>query len=171
VTTNRYEYIVTSNRYLDIISPLNQRDDLMTDNTLNIRHDLDPILVKKQVDKKVASYLDQMARQIVDMKDMHASYQYAVEQGTADKWGKARTDLPADIAEIKSRYENWIEDEQDRYSKVRVIELSDSTEAFITYGKRFVLVYGDIDDQAVTRGTGPTNTVEESAQWFFSGGR
>jgi len=54
--------------------------------------------------------------------------------------------------------------ERQRYALVRVIELPKT-------GNRFVLVYSDQDDAAVTEGTGPFESFEVAASWFLKGGR
>jgi len=53
---------------------------------------------------------------------------------------------------------------KDPHAKVRVIELPKD-------GKRFILVYGDEDDATVATGTGPCETIEQAANWFYRGGR
>jgi hypothetical protein len=63
---------------------------------------------------------------------------------------------------VDPMYDEWIERQLKYYSMVRVIELSSDT---------FILVYGDVDDNTVTCGTGPFDTLDEATRWFTNGGR
>lgn len=131
---------------------------------MNKRHDLDPILVSEQIQKRVDNLNLLMKERIEEEKVSHARYKKAKEDGTHTKWLKPRTDLEADLKEIKLSYEAMIKEQRDYFSKVRVIEL-DRPE------KAFVLVYGDQKDSEVTGGTGPFDSVEKAIAWFANSGR
>lgn len=66
--------------------------------------------------------------------------------------------------EMAACYDEMITEERDYYATVRVIELPKP-------GQRFVMVYGDVRDDEVTRGTGPFESLEAAGKWFYNGGR
>ena len=109
--------------------------------TQNIRHDLDPQLVQASVEKQIARY----ERLRDDLK----------------QWNR---DNKEGIAWIDPMIDSWNDRERNHYALVRVIELPQP-------GKRFILVYGDADDATVTTGTGPSESLERSANWFYRQGR
>lgn len=131
---------------------------------MNKRHDLDPVLVSGQIEKEINRLTLQMEERLEKEKETHVRYQKAKKDGTHVRWIKPRTDLDADLKEIKLSYEAMIKEQRDYFSKVRVIEL-DRPE------KAFVLVYGDQKDSEVTGGTGPFDSVEKAIAWFANSGR
>jgi hypothetical protein len=143
----------------------------MTTSLKNIRHDLDPVLVATNVELKVKQYEKQRDTKLDEEVKIHEKYALALKNGSAKNWGKPRVDLEKDLKEIKDIYDNFIDKEINHYSKVRVIELHEDSEVFKEYGRAFVLVYGDIDDQDVVCGTGSNSSFEKSASCFLNGGR
>lgn len=127
----------------------------------NIRHELDPEKVKASVAKKIAEYekhrIEWKARAEANVK------QYA-EDMAAGTAGKNWTRKPDGPAYVDPMIDEWIARETDCYALVRVIELPQE-------GNRFILVYGDEDDATVKRGTGPFESFERAAQWFYNTGR
>ena len=144
----------------------------------NIRFNLDPVLVTKSVKSKLAEFEDYRVRKLTEEKLAHKAYALALEEGTAQDWSNPRTDLAKDLQVIEDRYFKFIDEEKNSHSKVRVVRVHEgvdfakSYESYTCYHEgRFVLVYGDIDDQDVTHGTGPFVDVEEAGKWFFGAGR
>lgn len=127
---------------------------------MNIRHEIDAELVKAQINKKIADH----ERHRIYMKEQALktleSYEKAKLEGTTHLWSR----VPDGGLHIDGMVDKWIQHELEYYSKVRIIELPQK-------GKRFILVYGDTNDATVTNGTGPTESIEKSAQWFLNGGR
>jgi hypothetical protein len=125
---------------------------------MNKRHELDPALVKSQIDSKFSvraesSRLNWLAYQ-------RALLSYEIEKSRADEaGGQCQSIHPS-----RPLIDNSMHLERESHSKVRVIELPKK-------GKRFVLVYGDEDDALVTSGTGPFETFETASEWFLKGGR
>lgn len=129
---------------------------------MNIRHDLDPVLVAEQIERKCAEHDRQRKEQMVKADKNWIDYNASVADGTvARKWVRA----PDTAASIDEMYHRWIRYEREVYAKVRIIELP------IKAKKKFILVYGDTDDATVTHGTGPTESIEKSTEWFMRGGR
>jgi hypothetical protein len=126
----------------------------------NVRHELPADLVQVQIEKAIARH---EADRIVCRKrveDTLALYAEAVRDGKANRWVRP----PDDASYIDPMIDGRIAYERSDYAKVRVIELPKT-------GKRFVLVYGDVRDAEVTRGTGPFESLEVAAAWFLKGGR
>uniref|UniRef100_A0AB74UH48 Uncharacterized protein n=1 Tax=Caulobacter phage BL57 TaxID=3348355 RepID=A0AB74UH48_9VIRU len=69
---------------------------------------------------------------------------------------------PWDEAACNAYYDKRVAEELDYYAKVRVVELAPD---------RFILVYGDADDQTVEIGTGPSKTLQKAMDWFLQDGR
>jgi hypothetical protein len=126
----------------------------------NVRHDLDPVLVQAQIEKKVANTAAQMARRIVETTELCQRYEADMAAGKTKNWARK----PDGPAEVERYMTEWMAHERDYYAKVRVIELPQP-------GKRFLLVYGDADDATVTKGTGPFESIHRAQAWFFNGGR
>lgn len=127
----------------------------------NIRHNLDPILVQAAVAKQITYYEDFRVRKVGESIALLAKYEQSVAANTVYKDWHHKPDSPE---RITNQVDTWIERERKYYSKVRVIELPQP-------GKRFLLVYGDVDDATVTTGTGPFETLDTAANWFFKSGR
>ena len=126
----------------------------------NIRHDLDPALVAAQVADKL-EYLEQYR---IDHKqrarDNITSYEAAKLVGKSHLWAHP----PDSVESVDPIVDKWIAQEREYYAKVRVIELP-------KLGRRFVLVYGTSIDADVIAGTGPFDTLDAAASWFFKSGR
>lgn len=124
------------------------------------RHDLDPALVQKQVQKRLNELSRKKAERLVHARSARLAYEKALAQGNAHRW----TRKPPEEEEAGRIYDEMVQWERTYYARVRVIELPQE-------GKRFILVYGDTDDATVQSGTGPFETLDEAASWFMSGGR
>lgn len=125
---------------------------------MNIRHELDPIRVAEAVARRIAWDEERKAYAVARAADSLARYQAAAED---DKHLWRRKPDPAQEAAF---FDACIENEKAFYAKVRVIELPQP-------GKRFILVYGDTDDETCTSGTGPFESIEAAGDWFFNLGR
>ena len=129
---------------------------------MNIRHDLDPVKVKNEIDRTVEMLERQKLSRMKEADKLTARYEEDVRDGTADRnWGRA----PTTSGQLEQIYNDRIETQKQYYSKVRVIELPVSSD------HRFVLAYGGKPDSEVTSGTGLFESVEKAAQWFFNNGR
>lgn len=126
----------------------------------NVRHDLDPVKVKESVEKKIAGHVKQRTYHADRAAENTAQYAADVASGNGHRWSQA-PDTPEEMAAC---YDDMIACERDVYATVRVIELP-------KFGKRFVLVYGDVRDDEVTRGTGPFESLKAAGKWFYDGGR
>lgn len=134
---------------------------------MNNRHDLDPKIVKDQIDNKVKNLKLFMSKKIQEEKDIHIKFEQDKSEKKYQNWIKPRTDLVGDLKEIRDIYEEMIKTEEEYYSKVRILEIN-KTE------KPFLLVYGDNEDIDVTgikQGTGPFCSIEDATKWFTNGGR
>lgn len=127
---------------------------------MNVRHDIDPVLVQAQVENKVAQYELDRIRFKREAQATLDAYEQDKLKGQTAPWPK----VPEGPAYVDPMIDEWIARERNEYALVRVIELPKD-------GKRFVLTYGDVEDAAVTSGTGPFESVELAAKWFFNGGR
>ncbi|MDU8350472.1 hypothetical protein RYA05_01060 [Pseudomonas syringae pv. actinidiae] len=128
-----------------------------------VRHDIDPLLVMDQIDKAIRKNEERRIQWAKRDQELLDQYARDVEEGTAKKkW----VHIPdTDSVESGSKLiDDWNHQQRTYYSKVRVIELPQE-------GKRFVLVYGDEDDAAPIRMTGPSETLERATEWFLNGGR
>jgi hypothetical protein len=126
----------------------------------NIRHDLDAARVADQLAKRVAHFEELRVQLKLRAEEVSDVYQLAVANGTAQHWAH----VPEGSAPVDLMVDHWIAKERNHFALVRVIELPQE-------GKRFVLVYGGVDDSAVIQGTGPFETFEAAANWFYDGGR
>lgn len=124
---------------------------------MNIRHDLDPIIVSDNVDRAVSEHDRRRGELKASAEEAVASYQRALEDGTAKHWARA----PSGPGYIDPMIDEWIAREKNYYAKVRVIEREDG----------FRLVYGDVDDATVQDGTGPFKSFNKAVSWFTNGGR
>lgn len=127
----------------------------------NRRHDLGTEVVAQAVARKVERLEADCLRQVEHAECLQAKYAKDVAAGVAQRnW----TREPWSPESVRQFYEKDVQCERSYYAKVRVIELPQE-------GRRFILVYGDADDATVNHGTGPFETLEEAAAWFFGGGR
>jgi hypothetical protein len=127
----------------------------------NQRHEIDPALVRAQVDRKVAHYEQQRIERKQQAQQSLEEYERTDLDRRAARWS-ARPQGPE---QVDAMYARWIECEKDYYARVRVIELPGDSK------KRFILVYGDTDDATVTSGTGPFESFDLAADWFLKSGR
>jgi hypothetical protein len=127
----------------------------------NRRYEIDPALVRAQIDRKVAHYEQQRIERNQQAQQSLEEYERADLDKRAARW-RARPQGPE---QVNAMYARWIEQEKDYYALVRVIELPGVS------NKRFILVYGDTDDATVTCGTGPFESFELAADWFLKSGR
>lgn len=128
---------------------------------MNIRHDLDPVAVRKTIGAKIAEYMLRSIRDTVRQQEILDQYNRDAKDPKALRMWVRKPDGPE---WVKPMYRKWIAEQRDYYSKVRVIELPKA-------GKRFILVYGDENDAIVSKGTGPFETLEEAKAWFLNQGR
>ena len=128
----------------------------------NVRHDIDPNLIKISVDKQIELYEHYRIMDHEQKEQRLIKYEKAKLDGTAIKWLIDPT-LPNNFS-IDVHYDELIDREKSHHSAVRVIELPKNR-------KRFILVYGDTDDTIVRSGTGPFETVNEATEWFINNGR
>jgi hypothetical protein len=126
----------------------------------NVRHEIEPELVRVQIEKKVADYEKQRISWKEQARQNVERYEQAKLEGLGARWTRA----PDTPAYVDGLIDDWIETERRHYATVRVIELPQA-------GKRFVLVYGDVDDAVVTRGTGAFDSFETAQAWFLQAGR
>ena len=127
----------------------------------NIRHDLDPVLVAQQIDRKLKALHEQSLRAQAQAALTCESYGRAkAENKGLAAWARPPT-TPDKMAQV---YEGLMETERTHYATVRIIELPGETPAFI-------LVYGDVDDATVQHGTGPFESLQKAEAWFYNGGR
>ena len=131
---------------------------------MNIRHDLEKNDVNSNIRKKINDHLACMRKSINNEINSHEEFLKANLE-TQKRWIRPRTNpVEKDLVPIYEMYMNWIDEELNHYSKVRVIELPVS-------GDRFILVYGDTDDSTVETGTGPFSSYEDAEKWFLNNGR
>lgn len=128
----------------------------------NVRHDIDPVLVKAQIEHKIAEQMNWRSRRIAEATVQFNEYHRALAAGenVLGRW----TRPPQEPSLTGQLHDRISEQERNHYSLVRVIELPKT-------GKRFVLVYGDVDDATVAAGTGPFASFEAAAGWFLRSGR
>lgn len=130
---------------------------------MNIRHNINPAVVEAEITRKVLKYESLLELRKADAEQLLAQYQADLIAGRHhSRWSRR----PDDPETVVTTYNGAIEHERAYYSTVRVIELP--------YGdKRFLLVYGDINDQEVGlgSGTGPFSSLEDAQGWFIRGGR
>ena len=134
---------------------------------MNNRHNLDPKVVKEQIENKVKNLKLFMDKRIQEEKESHIKFEQDKSEKKYQNWIKPRTDLEGDLKEIRDIYEDMIKTEEEYYSTVRIIEIN-KTE------KSFILVYGDqkdIDVKDFKQGTGPFCSIEKATDWFTNGGR
>ena len=130
----------------------------MTNLPVRRRHELDPVRVQNCVERKIADHIRFHECRLEGAEKLLAAYNAADAQGRR-LWTRP-PELPS-----KALLDSWIKEEREYYALVRVIELP------IWDAKRFLLVYGDADDDTVTSGTGPFESFEKAAQWFYKQGR
>lgn len=127
----------------------------------NIRHNIEPRLVAEQISKAVDEEMRSSVVRSAYAEKLQAQYQQDVEDGTVGKRWSRQPDSPDWVRKFHSKQADY---QKSYYSLVRVIELPKK-------GKRFVLVYGEVDDATVTIGTGPFASFHEAADCFLKGGR
>ena len=123
--------------------------------TMNIIHNIDVDVVDKQILCACQKYLRLCDTKIEWAKELQIKFKQ-----NPDEFARK----PDTVDEVESMYANWIAREKEHYSLVRVIELHKKD-------KRFILVYGDVDNKTVTSGTGPFESLERAIGWFVNGGR
>ena len=114
------------------------------------RFDIDVELVQMTINKQISQHSQFLEN---FEKNNHRFY-----EGRAAEWDK-------DLKSMTRLYNNCIKYALDYYSKVRIIRLKHKR------GNKFVLVYGDMNDNDVKGGTGPFATVQSAQDWFVGGGR
>ena len=122
---------------------------------MNIVHEIDPAIVSEQIRKACKKYAILCDERVMEAKE--SQVRYAEDLITFCR----KPDTPE---VVKAIWDGAITRQIDYYSLVRVVELPLGE-------KRFKLVYGDTDNQTVTEGTGPFESIEEAVAWFTTGGR
>jgi hypothetical protein len=132
--------------------------------TENIVHKFDPKLVKEQLAKKIKYYKEQCADQVKRANESMAFYKQCQKDGTVSR-NFVREPTSAKFEKIL--YKEWIDTEINYYATVRVVELPTRSR------KRFILVYGDVNNKTVERGggTGPFDSLQKAFDWYLRGGR
>ncbi len=133
----------------------------------NIRHEIDPALVREQIEKAVAHNEECRIRFKEEALKTLESYEKAKLEKTTHRWGK----VPEGPGYVDPMIDRWNLEQTEYYAKVRVIELGVPILTHNNELNRFVLVYGDADDATVTSGTGPFATLEKAESWFLKSGR
>jgi len=127
----------------------------------NTRHEINPALVRAEIDKKVA----ELERLRIEWKEkalrLLDEYELAKANSSALRWSR----VPEGPGYVDPTIDRWIRQELDYYALVRVIEMPRPS------GKRFLLVYGDADDSTVSEGTGPFESYAAASDWFLKSGR
>lgn len=129
---------------------------------MNTRHNLAAEEVAEQIESKIRQLLSQKSNAVKRAIENCSNYAVCVKEGTAEKRWVRRPDSPEWFA---SFYDGLISEEREYYSKVRILELANNKP------KKFILVYGDLDDMTTERGTGPFESIDVAKSWFMSGGR
>ncbi len=130
-----------------------------------MRHDLDAERVRDSVQKRVQDWQQHdLPHMLESARQTALSYERAVREGTTHHWPRAPLPLEERLASIRAQVQSWIDLEHTYYALVRVLELPQA-------GERFILVYGDADDETTTHGTGPFTSFEKAANWFYRQGR
>jgi len=125
---------------------------------VNKRHNIDKTKVSAQIAENIVSHEKLRIRLKKEAVERQDKYDAAKASGVTG------IRSPQSPHYIDPMIDSWIRQELEYYSLVRVIELPQD-------GKRFILVYGDADDETVDKGTGPFDSFEDSAQWFLTSGR
>ena len=133
----------------------------------NIRHEIDPALVREQIEKAVAHNEGRRIHYKEEAQKTLESYEKAKLEKTTHLWSK----VPEGPGYVDPMIDSWNLKQTEHYAKVRVIELE---EAVLTHNgswNKFILVYGDVDDTTVKTGTGPFATLDDAKGWFLRSGR
>ena len=133
----------------------------------NIRHDLDPALVREQITKAINKNERARIRLKTEAEKTLQSYQEALANGTAHRWSR----VPQGPGYVDPMIDEWNREQLEYYAKVRVIELEEPILTHNDEWNKFILVYGDNDDATVSKGTGPFSTLEKAKRWFLNSGR
>lgn len=129
-----------------------------------VRHEIDADKVEASVDSQVARYRNMM---LVTKQEAAKARTRLATMSEADAKRMRVGKGPSSDADIERLHEGFITRERDHYSKVRVIErIAEPLEA-----KRFVLVYGDVEDSSEVSGTGPFESFDKAETWFVQNGR
>lgn len=126
-----------------------------------VRHDIDPLLVMDEIDRAISKNEERRIQWAKLDQELLDQYARDVEEGTAQKkW----VHVPGSVESGSKLIDDWNHCQRTHYSRVRVIELPIG-------GNRFALIYGDEDDAAPVRMTGPFKTLKKASEWFLNGGR
>lgn len=120
---------------------------------VNKVYPLDIDKVKVSVDLQVKRY-EEMRRQGV-----------ITAIASMKKWKKTPqlfTRRPMSPVKVRKMYNSWIAIERTHYAKVRVVRIG---------AKKWLLIYGDVDNATVKTGTGAFKTLTKAKDWFFNQGR
>jgi hypothetical protein len=120
---------------------------------VNKVYPLDVERVRLTVDAKIAEHTKQM---ISRSKEAVTVFK---------KWKKTPhlfSRRPSTPITVRKMYKSWIDLERTYYAKVRVVRIGT---------KKWILVYGDVDNTTIKSGTGPFKTLTKAQDWFFKQGR
>ena len=128
---------------------------------MNTRIDIPRELVDVQIAKAVVICELTRLTRVAQAAENAERFAKDTEEGNGHFWARK----PASIEKENELIDSWIIREKEHYSTVRVIELNKPA------ARRFILVYGDADDNTVDHGTGPFESFEKARDWFLNGGR
>jgi hypothetical protein len=120
---------------------------------VNKVYPLDPDKVNATVRAKVKNYEEMLRLGVINAISL------------MKKWKTKPTDFcrrPTSPIKVRKMYNSWIDLEYNHYAKVRVVRIG---------ARKYVLVYGDVDNATVESGTGPFKTLTKAQEWFFNQGR
>jgi hypothetical protein len=130
---------------------------------------IDPQIVSDTVNSAIERYETLKQKDIERYKLSEEKYRnYLLNHDLENDSDKIVTKIDCrltSIPKITSFYDEMIRREKDYYSTVRIVKLG--SYEIPTY----VLVYGDVDDATVERGTGPFHSIETAQSWFVKMGR
>ena len=129
----------------------------------NVRHDIEPQLIKDSVRKRVEYFKERFLIEHAQKTENYNKYINETKE-KRKKWLRIPLSPEESKKELERIYNNFIFFEENKYAKVRVIERP-------IKDKPFILVYGDVDDNTVKTGTGGFDSFEDAQNWFLKSGR
>ena len=129
----------------------------------NVRHDIEPQLIKDSVRKRVEYFKERFLIEHAQKTENYNKYINETKE-KRKKWLRIPLSPEESKKELERIYNNFIFVEENKYAKVRVIERP-------IKDKPFILVYGDVDDNTVKTGTGGFDSFEDAQNWFLKSGR
>lgn len=131
----------------------------------NIRHDFVPSDVTEQINKSIAKWELFREESYTRARARLAEEAAALAPANVPQEKLIQPELTAQQkADIDALVDTFIEKERTYYALARIIELPQS-------GFRFILVYGTTNDETVSQGTGPFESLTKAKKWFLNSGR